>query len=144
MTTNWHVATAAEAIAAAQFARFGYDVSVQYGANQPEYDLTIRSPEGKLLAISVKGSADGGWGLTQGLIHASLCGHRVEVTGADNAVDYVGHWLVLRAKRKDVSRLKRLASRVVDDDGAHLETPSRRIHSTRESSVATRYPSASR
>jgi hypothetical protein len=41
MKTNWHVATAAEAIAAAQFARSGYDVSVQYGANQPEYDLMI-------------------------------------------------------------------------------------------------------
>ena len=69
MTTNWHVATAAEAITAAQFARFGYDVSVQYGANQPEYDLMISSPDGRMLKISVKGSADGGWGLTQGMIH---------------------------------------------------------------------------
>jgi Holliday junction resolvase-like predicted endonuclease len=58
------VATAAEAFAAAQFARFGYDVSVQYGANQPEYDLIIA--EGwRMLKISVKGSADGGWNLTQ-------------------------------------------------------------------------------
>jgi hypothetical protein len=39
--SSWHVATAAEAIAAAQFARFECDVSVQYGANQPEYDLMI-------------------------------------------------------------------------------------------------------
>jgi hypothetical protein len=62
--SSWHVATAAEAIAAAQFARFGYDVSVQYGANQPEYDLTIARGE-KMLKISVKGSKDGGWGLTQ-------------------------------------------------------------------------------
>ena len=65
---NWHVATAAEAMAAAQFARFGYDVSVQYGPNQPGYDLTISSPEGRMLKISVKGSADGGWGLTQTMI----------------------------------------------------------------------------
>jgi hypothetical protein len=35
------VGIAAEAIAAAQFARCGYDVSVQYGANQPEYDLIV-------------------------------------------------------------------------------------------------------
>ena len=35
----WHVGVAAEAFAAALFARYGYDVSVQYGANQPEYDL---------------------------------------------------------------------------------------------------------
>lgn len=64
MPSNWHVATAAEAIAAAQFARFGYDVSVQYGANQPEYDLMI-ARGAQILKISVKGSADGGWGLSQ-------------------------------------------------------------------------------
>jgi hypothetical protein len=64
MKTNWHVATAAEAIAAAQFARFGFDVSVQYGANQPEYDLMVTDGE-EFLKISVKGSADGAWGLTQ-------------------------------------------------------------------------------
>ena len=37
--SSWHVGVAAEAYAAALFARCGYDVSVQYGANQPEYDL---------------------------------------------------------------------------------------------------------
>ena len=58
------VATAAEAFAAAQFVRFGYDVSVQYGATQPECDLIIF--EGKrMLKISVMGSADGGWNLAQ-------------------------------------------------------------------------------
>ena len=62
--SSWHVATAAEAFAAAQFARFGYDVSVQYGANQPEYDLMI-ADGAHVLKVSVKGSADGGWGLTQ-------------------------------------------------------------------------------
>lgn len=63
--TSWHVGIAAEAFAAAQFARFRYDVSVQYGANQPEYDLIAVSGE-EMLKISVKGSQDGGWGLTQG------------------------------------------------------------------------------
>ena len=62
--TSWHVGVAAEAFAAAQFARFRYDVSVQYGANQPEYDLIAASGD-KMLKISVKGSQDGGWGLTQ-------------------------------------------------------------------------------
>lgn len=60
----WHVGVAAEAFAAALFARYGYDVSVQYGANQPEYDLIAVSGD-KMLKISVKGSQDGGWGLTQ-------------------------------------------------------------------------------
>lgn len=62
--TSYRVGVAAEAFAAAQFARLGYDVSVQYGANQPEYDLTIARGE-HMLKVSVKGSQDGSWGLTQ-------------------------------------------------------------------------------
>ena len=62
--SSWHVGVAAEAFAAALFARYGYDVSVQYGANQPEYDLIAVSGD-KMLKISVKGSQDGSWGLTQ-------------------------------------------------------------------------------
>lgn len=61
---GWHVAVAAEAIAAALFARCGVDVSVQYGANQPEYDLIVARGE-KVLKVSVKGSQDGAWGLCQ-------------------------------------------------------------------------------
>jgi len=64
---QWHVAVAAEAIAAAQLARCGYDVSVQYGANQPEYDLAVIRGE-RMLKVSVKGSQDGGWGLTQSFL----------------------------------------------------------------------------
>ena len=63
--SSWHVGVAAEAYTAAVFARYGYDVSVQYGANQPEYDLIAVSGD-KMLKISVKGSQDGSWGLTQG------------------------------------------------------------------------------
>lgn len=64
MKTSWQVATAAEAFAAAQFARCGWDVSVQYGANLPEYDLVAVDGD-KMLKVSVKGSRDGAWGLTQ-------------------------------------------------------------------------------
>lgn len=60
----FHVGVAAEAFAAALFARCGVDVSVQYGANQPEYDLVVTRGQ-EMLKVSVKGSQDGGWGLTQ-------------------------------------------------------------------------------
>ncbi len=63
--TSWHVGVSAEAFAAAALARCGYYVSVQYGANQPEYDLIAESND-RMLKISVKGSQDGRWGLTQG------------------------------------------------------------------------------
>jgi len=58
MNTSWQVATAAEGCAAAQFVRSGWDVSVQYGANQPEYDLVAVNGE-RVLKVSVKGSKDG-------------------------------------------------------------------------------------
>lgn len=71
-----HIGVAAEAAAAALFARAGFDVSVQYGANQPEYDLIIARPlvpgqpdqSSDILKVSVKGSKDGGWGLTQSIL----------------------------------------------------------------------------
>ena len=63
----FHIGVAAEAFAAAQFARCGVDVSVQYGPNQPEYDLVI-SRKPKLLKVSVKGSQEGKWGLTQSFL----------------------------------------------------------------------------
>ena len=58
------VGVAAEAFAAGLFAQACCDVSVQYGANQPEYDLLV-SRNDRVLKISVKGSQDGGWGLVQ-------------------------------------------------------------------------------
>ena len=39
---RYHVSVAAEAHAAAAFARCEYEVSVQYGANQAGYDLVRR------------------------------------------------------------------------------------------------------
>jgi Holliday junction resolvase-like predicted endonuclease len=64
---SYHVGVAAEAFAAAQFARCGVDVSVQYGANQPEFDLAVNQGD-LMMKVSVKGSQDGGWGLTQSLL----------------------------------------------------------------------------
>ncbi|MBR4341231.1 MAG: hypothetical protein IKP88_00715 [Lachnospiraceae bacterium] len=64
---SWYIGVSAEAFAAAQFARFGINVSVQYGANQPEYDLLISQGD-YMLKVSVKGSQDGSWGLTQGFM----------------------------------------------------------------------------
>ncbi len=62
--SSWHIGISAEAFAAAQFARLGFEPLVQYGADQPEYDLIVAKGD-KMLKVSVKGSQDGGWGLTQ-------------------------------------------------------------------------------
>lgn len=62
--TSYQVGVAAEAFAACVLSQAGCDVSIQYGANQPGYDL-VATKENKALKISVKGSQDGGWGLIQ-------------------------------------------------------------------------------
>lgn len=51
---------AAESYTACLLAQCGYDVLVQYGANQPHYDL-IAVKDKRILPVSVKGSQDGGW-----------------------------------------------------------------------------------
>jgi Holliday junction resolvase-like predicted endonuclease len=51
---------AAESYAACLLAQSGYDVFVQYGARQQDYDL-VATKEKKSIRISVKGSQDGGW-----------------------------------------------------------------------------------
>ncbi len=81
--SSWHISVAAEGIAAAQFARCGFDVSVQYGADQPEYDLIVAKGD-QLLKVSVKGSQDWGWGLTQSyLAHATKrSGRKADYQGA--------------------------------------------------------------
>lgn len=81
--SSWHVAVAAEALAAAQFARCGYDVSVQYGADQPEYDLIVAKKD-HLMKVSVKGSQDWGWGLTQSYLPKAtkLSGKKADYHGA--------------------------------------------------------------
>lgn len=81
--TGWHVGVAAEAVAASLFARCGLDVSVQYGANQPEYDLLIVRGD-DVLKVSVKGSKDGGWGLVQSYLPKQT------KTGSRSAPDYHG------------------------------------------------------
>jgi hypothetical protein len=92
--SSWHISVAAEAIAAAQFARCGFDVSVQYGADQPEYDLIVAKGD-HLMKVSVKGSQDWGWGLTQ-----SFLTQATKISG--NKGDYHGAvelWLAKHNKR---------------------------------------------
>ena len=60
MMTPRQCEIAAESYAACLLAQAGYDVFVQYGANQPHYDLVANKGK-RFLPISVKGSQDGGW-----------------------------------------------------------------------------------
>ncbi|MCA9680358.1 MAG: hypothetical protein KC464_35340 [Myxococcales bacterium] len=65
---------AAEAYTTSLLAQCGYDVLVQYGANQPEYDL-VADRSNRMMRISVKGSQDGGWMLAVGHKAAGVSYH---------------------------------------------------------------------
>jgi hypothetical protein len=88
----WQIALGAEGIAAAQFARCGFDVSVQSGRDKPWYELAV-SKAGNLLKVSVKGSDDGRWDLTQSYLKraADMSGKKSNCQGAiDLWLDHLG------------------------------------------------------
>ena len=72
---SFHVGVSAEAFAAGFFAQVGCDVLVQYGANQPNYDL-VATRGRRIIKISVKGSQDGAWGLIQNYKAKGISYHR--------------------------------------------------------------------
>jgi len=79
--TPYQVNVAAESYTAVLLSQAGYDVAVQYGTTQPDWDL-IATKEQRLLKLQVKGSQDGGWGLFQG--------HKSESVNYHEAIDAWG------------------------------------------------------
>src|SRR5262245_24781615 len=65
---------AAESFSASLLARTGYDVLVQYGANQPHYDL-VAVKDQRMLLVSVKGSQSGGWMLASNFVKPGVNYH---------------------------------------------------------------------
>lgn len=61
-TPSWPIIVGATGIAAAQFARCGFDVMVQSGPDKPWYDMVV-TKGGNLLKVGVKASEDGRWQL---------------------------------------------------------------------------------
>ena len=69
-TSTWPISVGAEGIAAAQFARCGFDVLAQTARDKPWYDFAV-TRAGNLLKVSVKASEDGCWNLTEGFARRS-------------------------------------------------------------------------
>ena len=81
---SWPISVGAEGMAAAQFARCGFDVLVQTGHDKPWYDLAV-TKAGKMLKIAVKASDDGRWNLVHSYMGRASNGH------AKNHLDQRGH-----------------------------------------------------
>lgn len=88
------VSVSGEGIAAAQFARCGFDVLVQAGHDKPMYDLAV-TKAGNLLKILVRSSNDGRWCLVTPYLRD---GHEPRGRKADcqKAIDL---WLDSQASR---------------------------------------------
>ena len=75
--TPSQVNVAAEAFTALVMSHAGYDVAMQYGTTQPDWDImATKGP--RTLKLQVKGSQDGAWGLFQRYLkdanyHGALC-----------------------------------------------------------------------
>lgn len=125
--SSWHIGVAAEACAAALFARCGYDVLVQYGSNLAEYDLSIIQGE-RTLKVSVKGSQDGSWGLTQGEL--SRVARATRQWGAYHAA--IDAWLA-RHKPRTIFCLMQFKGVALDQmPRAYLATPAEIARRLRE------------
>lgn len=62
--TKYQVNVAAEAFVVVALSQCGYDVAMQYGTTQPDWDI-LATKGGRTLKVQVKGSQDGAWGLFQ-------------------------------------------------------------------------------
>ena len=83
--SQWQLAVASEGIAAAQFARCGFEVTVQSGRDKPSYELTVGKAS-HLIKVFVKGSQDGNWDLTHSYLKraADLSGKKANCQWAIN------------------------------------------------------------
>jgi hypothetical protein len=80
---SWQINLGSLGIAAAQFARCGFDVSIQYGADKPAHDMVVTKGS-SLLKVVVKGSEEGFWNLTQSYVQraARMSGKNAAFHGA--------------------------------------------------------------
>lgn len=121
MKTSWQVATAGEAFAAAQFARCGWDVSIQYGANQPEYDLVAVDGD-RMLKVSVKGSKDGQWGLTQSYLKKGTANYHGAIDAWLARHTRLTIFCLVQFKGTNVSQLPRMYLATPAEIGAQLKS----------------------
>lgn len=89
---SWPMTVGAVGIAAAQFARCGFDVLVQSGPDKPWYDLAI-TKAGNFLKIAVKASEDGRWRLAQSYVKRTGNGKKADVQGT------IALWLDMHSSR---------------------------------------------
>lgn len=109
---SYHVGVAAEAFIAYLFTRCGFDVSVQYGANQPEYDLVVNQHD-TLYKVSVKGSNDGSWGLCQSFL----------TKGKADYHDAIDKWLARHSKKTVFALVQFKDVGIKDMPRVYLATP---------------------
>ncbi len=86
--TPYQVNVAAEAFAAVVMSQAGYDVAMQYGTTQPDWD--IKASKGhRSLTLQVKGTQKRGWGLFQSYLRDADYHGALDAWLADQIPDIV-------------------------------------------------------
>ncbi len=126
---------AAEAYTASLLAQCGYDVLVQYGANQPDYDLIAKQDQ-RTLPISVKGSQMGGWMLAvrykkPGVTYLAAIDQWLAAQKPDVVFVFVVFWLVpfgtaprvYAARPHDIAKQLKSQHKGTGHGSLHEDTP---------------------
>src|SRR5579871_1647786 len=75
---SWPITVGAAGIAAAQFARCGFDVMNQAGHDKPWYDLVVtKGPN--LLKIGVKASENGRWNPAESYLQRATQSNKLDI-----------------------------------------------------------------
>ncbi len=125
--SQWQITVAAEGIAAAQFARCGFDVSIQSGRDKPSYDLVV-AKAGQLLRVLVNGSQDGSWDLTHAYLRrtAGLTANKANCQWAIN------QWLNHRGSHVVCCLVQFQGTSMEDLPRIYLASPHEIAHRLRE------------
>jgi len=140
--TKHQVDVAAESLVASLLSQTGYEVFVQYGANQPGYDLVaIRDSDNRTLRVSVKGTQLKGWvltgGLKEGRTYAEAADKWCSNQGQDLVFAFVQFCEVEIGQMPEVylARAKEIAAHVIAGKGGTGDTTLRWQH-TWQSGIA--------
>ncbi|UJB19192.1 MULTISPECIES: hypothetical protein [Lysobacter] len=132
--TPYQVNVAAEAFAAVALSQAGYDVAMQYGTTQPDWDI-LATKGLRTLKVQVKGSQDGGWGLFQNYKKGTDYHGALRAWESEQLADIV--YFLIQFKNVDIggaprcyiARPKEIVAHMTTARGGHGYTSLRENHS---------------
>ena len=114
-------------------AQAGYDVAVQWGTTQPDWDM-IAIKKLRTLKLSIKGSQDGGWGLFQSYLENARYRDALDLWLAHQPKDLIYFFVQFKEvgigqpPRCYITRPKEIVAHMHTTRGGHAYTSLREHH----------------